>query len=443
MNFVFLNENGAGDIYDEEGNEAMDIVDEVENKHNIRQLVNYASYKERNPDQTDSNNGQESDVEMTTPEKSKKGRSKEYNNYSDREREKFFEYKLQHLLSTRAAALKANIKRSTAYNWWDEYLGDPDNYQIGKKTERQTKVPNQLTEEHKRCLIDFFDENPQAYIKDGLEELTSKFGALSIKKTRLHEFMKEECNLSFKKVAFWPEGRSKEGTIGERLEWVKKWSETDMDFAKNCVFIDESGFDINMKASRGWGPKGKTPIVTTKTTRAISHSIIGCISPFGVINVSIRLPKAPAKIRKVQGGKKRKAATTDSSKDPKGTTAGHYLRFIKETLDVMDKYDEFQGFYFIMDNASIHQNSDVKREIESRGREYKCVYLPPYSPELNPIEQFWALIKKTVKRHKLDDSEMLEERIKDASHQVPIKHLQNIIQHSKDQFVKCLDALPI
>jgi hypothetical protein len=77
-----------------------------------------------------------------------------------------------------------------------------------------------------------------------------------------------------------------------------------MDFTKNCVFIDESGFDINLKPSRAWAPKGKDAIVERPKTRAISHSIIGCISAVGVINVNIRVPSSPPKIRKIQGGKK-------------------------------------------------------------------------------------------------------------------------------------------
>ncbi|KAL1933714.1 hypothetical protein VTP01DRAFT_7804 [Rhizomucor pusillus] len=62
------------------------------------------------------------------------------------------------------------------------------------------------------------------------------------------------------------------------------------------------------------------------------------------------------------------------------TVAGHYLSFLKATMDEMDKYERMQGHCLVMDNAPIH-NSD-----ESRG--YRCAYLPSYASELNPIEQF-------------------------------------------------------
>jgi transposase len=236
--------------------------------------------------------------------------------------------------------------------------------------------------------MDYFDTNPQGYITDAVEELKNRFEGLKINKSRVHEFMKDECNLSFKQATFWSEGRIKEETIAECSKWAKVYSDTDMDFTKNGVFIGESGFDINMEPSRAWAAKGKNAIVNRPKTRAVSH-------------------------------------------------------FIKKTLDIMDKYDEMKGAYLIMDNAPIHKSDDIKEEIQRRNRGYKCVYLPPYSPELNPIEQFWAIIKKIVRRHKLADTEMLEDRIEEACNMVHIEHLFNICQHSKKQFDNCLNGIPI
>ncbi|KAI7899928.1 uncharacterized protein BX663DRAFT_537403 [Cokeromyces recurvatus] len=63
--------------------------------------------------------------------------------------------------------------------------------------------------------------------------------------------------------------------------------------------------------------------------------------------------------------------------------------------------------------------------------------------KLNPIKQFWALIKRIVRREKLKDTETLQERIVGAANEVPIQHLENIIQHSKNQFDNCLNHIPI
>lgn len=47
-----------------------------------------------------------------------------------------------------------------------------------------------------------------------------------------------------------------------------------------------------------------------------------------------------------------------------------------------------------MDNASIHKSPKIREAIEKAG--CKLVYQPPYSPDLNPTEHFWALLKKKI-----------------------------------------------
>tara|TARA_R110000868_G_scaffold91080_2_gene252651 strand:- start:8587 stop:8796 length:210 start_codon:yes stop_codon:yes gene_type:complete len=49
-----------------------------------------------------------------------------------------------------------------------------------------------------------------------------------------------------------------------------------------------------------------------------------------------------------------------------------------------------------MDNVSFHKSSKIKDEIEKVGA--KILYLPPYSPELNPIEKMWSKIKNTLRK---------------------------------------------
>lgn len=79
--------------------------------------------------------------------------------------------------------------------------------------------------------------------------------------------------------------------------------------------------------------------------------------------------------------------------------------------------------------------------IEDRG--YKCVYLPKYSPELNPIEQFWASVKRKVRRSQFGNTEDVKTRISEACDAVPAQHMKNFIQHSVNVFEKCLNDIPI
>ncbi|EIE83865.1 hypothetical protein RO3G_08570 [Rhizopus delemar RA 99-880] len=59
----------------------------------------------------------------------------------------------------------------------------------------------------------------------------------------------------------------------------------------------------------------------------------------------------------------------------------------------MDRYPHMKGHYLVMDNVPVHTAEDIAKYVEYRG--YRWAYLPSYSPELNPIEQFWSVIKNT------------------------------------------------
>lgn len=53
------------------------------------------------------------------------------------------------------------------------------------------------------------------------------------------------------------------------------------------------------------------------------------------------------------------------------------------------------GQVVVMDNYCIHKNNETQRLIESVG--CKILFLPPYSPDLNPIENTWSVIKRRIR----------------------------------------------
>ena len=94
-----------------------------------------------------------------------------------------------------------------------------------------------------------------------------------------------------------------------------------------------------------------------------------------------------------------------------------------------------------MDNDPIHSHDLVNFIIIERG--YIPVYLPPYSPELNLIEQFWKVLNDRVRRNKLKDVETLTSRVIEGSEDVPVEHLQNLIYRFFNYFPKCLNKEPL
>ncbi|KAG0177271.1 hypothetical protein DFQ28_009577 [Apophysomyces sp. BC1034] len=80
-----------------------------------------------------------------------------------------------------------------------------------------------------------------------------------------------------------------------------------------------------------------------------------------------------------------------------------------------------------MGNESIHTSSEIDELTASRG--YKCVYLPPYSLELNPIEQFWSVVRNKVKRSELSDKEDLRTRITETCNTMILSSNTMILLH--------------
>jgi len=70
------------------------------------------------------------------------------------------------------------------------------------------------------------------------------------------------------------------------------------------------------------------------------------------------------------------------------------------------------GDIVIMDNLSAHKDETVRKNIEGRGATLK--YLPPYSPDLNPIEKMWSKIKQLLRSAKARNHEELIKAIGDA-----------------------------
>ncbi|KAL1925911.1 hypothetical protein VTP01DRAFT_7250 [Rhizomucor pusillus] len=120
----------------------------------------------------------------------------------------------------------------------------------------------------------------------------------------------------------------------------------DLDFAKNCVFVDEAGFNLHTQRNFGRSLKRKSAKAVIPT------------------DISVKKPEAVS-------AKKRKADGKEVKVNGKvGTRTEHYLSYLSNVMDVMDK-NGMKGHYIVMDNAPIHKPRVIRRVVEERG--YKCL----------------------------------------------------------------------
>ena len=86
-----------------------------------------------------------------------------------------------------------------------------------------------------------------------------------------------------------------------------------------------------------------------------------------------------------------------------------------------------RGQVVVMDNLSAHKGERIKELIERRG--CQLVYLPSYSPDLNPIEEAFSKIKRLVRKAEARTREALVEAIGSALSAVTSRDARGFFEH--------------
>ena len=130
------------------------------------------------------------------------------------------------------------------------------------------------------------------------------------------------------------------------------------------IFVDESGCDKRAGLRRtGWSPRGVTPVQVDQFHRGKRYQILPAYCQDGLL------------LAKVFQG----ITDTEVFED-----------FIERLLSLCGRWPEPKSV-LVMDNASIHHSARVKRMCQEAG--VLLIYLPPYAPDFNPIEELYTWYK--------------------------------------------------
>ena len=91
------------------------------------------------------------------------------------------------------------------------------------------------------------------------------------------------------------------------------------------------------------------------------------------------------------------------------------------------------GDIVVMDNLSSHKVKGVVDAIEAVGA--SVMFLPPYSPDLNPIELLWSKVKAILRKLKIRAKELLDDAIALALNSVSISDIAGWFRH--DGYALC------
>jgi hypothetical protein len=215
-----------------------------------------------------------------------------------------------------------------------------------------------------------------------------------------------------------------------------------VDWENRCVFINEAGFDMHVRRQFGRSKRGTPAKTLLPSSRGITVAITGAICEKGVIDLTLRKPKA---VQKKAAHLKKRKREDGKAEDVEvntrvGTRSEHFLEFLSNVMDTLDQHG-MKGRYLVMNNASIHKVDEVQNLIENHG--YKATYLPLYSSFLNFIELFWSKIKGSIRRDCLTIENNLIIRIIESAKKVSVNNCVSWIRYSCSFFDGCLAFEPM
>lgn len=101
-----------------------------------------------------------------------------------------------------------------------------------------------------------------------------------------------------------------------------------------------------------------------------------------------------------------------------------FLHFVKRRLASWMR----PGDIVVMDNLNFHKMIAVRRAIEAAGG--MPIYLPTYSPELNPIELLWSDLKRDLRRMALNTVDLLRWAVRRLRSALPIRRVDGWFRHA-------------
>ena len=187
--------------------------------------------------------------------------------------------------------------------------------------------------------------------------------------------------------------QNREDVQKARKEW-KEFQKT-VDPSK-LVFLDESGVNTGMMRRYGRAPKNQRVIDAVPDVRFARTTILSSVRMDGT--------KVPCVLDDALNG----------------NLFREYIRkFLAPTLN--------PGDIVVMDNLSSHKVSGIVEMIEAMGAQLR--FLPPYSPDFNPIELMWSKMKASLRKQKARTQDLLNDAIAIALNSVTTSDVTNWFSH--------------
>ncbi|KAI8878110.1 hypothetical protein K501DRAFT_196646, partial [Backusella circina FSU 941] len=174
---------GERSLLDEEGNEAMEWVQESD-EYRLANVTNLQKYKEAQPIDLDVEmNEQELQQKINAIKEKQNAEANSTESYTDQEKSLFYYYVKFKLMKPTPAGRLAGINERTVQDWGRKLKNDSEWDIYEKKANKSKLNKSQLGDEQKENLKEFYDNNPFATIPEAIDHLTKPLEGFSLKST--------------------------------------------------------------------------------------------------------------------------------------------------------------------------------------------------------------------------------------------------------------------
>ena len=166
--------------------------------------------------------------------------------------------------------------------------------------------------------------------------------------------------------------------------------------ARRLVFVDEMGTNTSLSPLHAWSPRGKRALCSVPRNRGRNITLVASMTCSAI---------GPC------------LAVVGS------TTKEIFEAYVENVLAPTLEPDRV----VVMDNLAAHKEDKVREMIEGRGCE--LLYLPPYSPDFNPIEEAFSKIKRNLHKAEARSHHTLVEAVGTALSAVTSGDARNLFEH--------------
>jgi len=237
--------------------------------------------------------------------------------------------------------------------------------------------------------------------------------------TALSRFLRN-CKITWKEAVKIPVNWNSDTILQKRKDFINHL--LPKSHMKNIVWIDEAGFNLDqLRRSKGRAVSGQKISVTVQA-HSRRLNVISSLGKDGIILNHFKL----STIKK-------------NDDDSGGVNARDFKAFLFELATKVPRQT-----IFIMDNAKIHHSEKVVETFSSLLETFKItvMFLPPYSPFINPIELCFNTVRTRIAKEELTNSDNFRDLVQREFDKVTPKEVCGYIKHAEKYYEQCRLGLP-